>query len=418
MNVIRLDVNINLVLTIEVFMISKRVLFIIIFFVGCSAQIASDIYAPSLPSIASSLHTSITQAQFSMAIYMLGLAFSQLFYGPLSEGLGRKIPLMIGLSILMLGNVISLFSATISSLIIGRLIQGCGAGACSALWRSIFRDQFEGAELAKYGAYFSILVTFIVPAAPTLGGYLEEYFNWRASFIFLFAYSLLTLCMVCIWFKETNVHHHPEKLRAGFIFNSFKHILSSPIFMGYTLCTFLCYGAFFSWFSVGPILLIKTVGISPIQFGWITLFGGGISTALGSWVNGRLVTQFGTARMLRIGFIIMLLSGILMLIFKILLGVKTFSIVAPMILFYFGVTFIWPSAFSGAFGPFGKMAGYAGALYGFMQISGASFIGVIVSYLPHETQNPLALVFIITAVLSWILFEKIIYKQEKLHQTN
>lgn len=84
-------------------------------------------------------------------------------------------------------------SAQTIVLIMGRLIQGCGAGACSALWRSIFRDTFEGAELAKYGSYFSILVTFIVPAAPLFGGYLQEYFNWRASFAFLAIYSLSTL---------------------------------------------------------------------------------------------------------------------------------------------------------------------------------------------------------------------------------
>lgn len=393
-------------------MTSKKILFPIILLVACSAQIASDIYSPSIPAIATGLHTSLAQVQFSMAIYMFGLAISQLFYGPLSEGLGRKTPLIMGLSILFFGNLVSLFAPTISILIIGRLIQGCGAGACSALWRSIFRDTFEGAELAKYGSYFSIFVTFIVPAAPVLGGYLQEYFDWRASFAFLALYSLMNILMVSIWLKETNLHHHMEKLKAKFIIDSFKHILSSPIFMGYTLCTFLCYGAFFSWFAAGPVLLIHIVGISPIEFGWITLFGGGLATALGGWVNGRLVTKLGTHTMLRSGFTIMLIAGALMLMCKFLFGINTFSIVAPIILFYFGVTFIWPSAFAGAFGPFGKMAGYAGALYGFMQISGAAAIGTLVSYLPYHSQLPLGLVFIGSSISAWLIFESIVRKKE------
>ncbi len=391
---------------------SKKVLFPILLFVGCSAQIASDIYSPSLPAIAVDLNTSISHAQFSMAIYMLGLAISQLFYGPLSEGLGRKTPLIVGLSILLFGNLISLFAPTISILILGRLIQGCGAGACSALWRSIFRDTFEGAELAKYGAYFSIFVTFIVPATPALGGYLQEYFNWRASFMFLAIYCLCTIAMVLMWLKETSLHHHLERLKSKFIITSFKHIVSSPVFMGYTLCTFLCYGAFFSWFAAGPVLLIDVVGISPIEFGWITLLGGGIATAFGGWINGRLVAKLGTHNMLRTGFIIMLIAGTLLLIGKYLFGINTLVIVSPMIFFYFGVTFIWPSAFAGAFGPFGKMAGYAGALYGFMQISGAAAIGTIVSYLPHQNQIPLAWVFIVSSILAWIVFEKIVRKNE------
>ncbi len=400
---------------------SKSMLFTIILFVACSAQIASDIYSPSLPAIAINLHTSIANAQFSMAIFMFGVAISQLFYGPLSEGLGRRIPIIVGLSILFVGNLISFFAPSITILIIGRLIQGAGAGACSALWRSIFRDTFEGDELAKYGSYFSILVTFIVPAAPVLGGYLQEYFNWRASFAFLAIYSFNTLLMVLIWLNETSQHHHIERLKPKFIVESYKHILSSSIFMGYTLCTFLCYGAFFSWFAVGPILLIHIIGISPIQFGWITLFGGGFATAFGGWVNGRYVTRLGAHNMLRIGFSIMFIAGTIMLAGKFAFGINTFLVVAPMILFYFGVTFIWPSAFAGAFGPFGKMAGYAGALYGFMQISGGAVIGALVSYLPDKNQIPLSLVFITTSILAWIIFEKVVRKKEieiKLQQQN
>lgn len=391
---------------------AKKILFPIILLVTCAAQIASDIYAPSLPAIAGSLQASITNVQFSMAVYMFGLAISQLFYGPLSEVWGRKAPLLIGLVILSIGHLISLFATNITILIIGRLIQGGGAGACASLWRSIFRDTFSGAELAKYGAYFSIFIVFIVPAAPTLGGYLQKYFGWRAIFAFLALYALILFLMVAIWFKETSLHHHRENLKTKFIYQSFKHVLTHPIFMGYTLCTFLCYGAFFSWFATGPILLIHNLGISPVTFGWLTFFSGGIATALGGWVNGKSVTQFGTHNMLRTGFVIMLIAGILMLLGYFLVGINLFSIIIPMTLFYFGATFIWPSAFAGAFAPFGKMAGYAGAVYGFMQISGAAVIGTIVSYLPDTNQIPLALVFIVSTILAWLIFEKIVHRKE------
>jgi DHA1 family bicyclomycin/chloramphenicol resistance-like MFS transporter/DHA1 family 2-module integral membrane pump EmrD-like MFS transporter len=348
-----------------------------------------------------------------MAIYMVGLALSQLFYGPLSEAFGRKAPLLVGLSILLVGNLVSLFAADISTLIAGRLIQGCGAGACVVLWRSIFRDTFEGAELAKYGAYFSIFVTFVVPAAPAVGGHLQEYFGWRASFVFLALYSFVTILMVLFAFQETSKHHHIDKLKIKFILESYAHMLSHRIFVGYTLCTFLCAGAFFSWFSIGPVVLIHIAGLSPVQFGWITLFGGGIATALSSWVNGRFVTKLGTDTMLRIGFSIMCAAGIFMLIGQLLFGVHVPLIVAPVILFYFGVTFIWPSAFAGAFGPFGKMAGYAGALYGCMQIGGAAVIGTLISYLPHQNQTALALIFIGTSLSAWLIVDRFILAKKE-----
>jgi Bcr/CflA subfamily drug resistance transporter len=392
-------------------MSSQRLMFIIMLCVICAAQIASDIYAPSLPAISIALHTSVAKVQFSMAIYMFGLAISQLFYGSISEGLGRRKPLIAGLMILCVGNFVCWSAPSITVLIIGRLIQGCGAGACASLWRSIFRDKFEGVELAKYGSYLSIFVTFVVPVTPVLGGYLQEYFSWRASFAFLAIYSISTLILVFIGLKETSQHHHFDKLNIKFIFQTFRQMLMNPIFMGYTLCTFLCYGAFFSWFTTGPVLLIHILGLSPIEFGWITLFGGGVATAIAGWINGKLVSRLGTHKMMRAGFLLMLVAGSLMLIGNFIFGVNTFAIVIPMAIFYFGLTFIWPNAFAGAFAPYGKMAGYAGALYGFMQISGGAAIGTIASYLPHQNQLPLSFVFISTAIFAWLVFEKVVCKK-------
>lgn len=392
---------------------SKNILLMVTLFVACAAQVASDIYTPSIPAIAISLNTSIAYVQFSMAIFMYGLAISQIFYGPLSEGIGRRKPLLIGVGILLIGNLISLFAATIEILIIGRLIQGLGAGACSSLWRSVFRDSFEGVELAKYGSYFSVFIVFIVPAIPTIGGYLQEYFHWRASFLFLAFYSLITILLILFGLKETNKYFHKDRLKLNFIASSFKTMMLSPIFIGYTFCTFLCYGAFFAWFSAGPVLLIHILHVTPVHFGYISLFGGGIATALGGFINGRVVSRFGGPMMLRIGFSLMIIAGFTMLVLEKIYGMNVTIIVAPMVLFYFGVSFIWSNAFAGAFGPFGHIAGYAGALYGCMQISGAALIGTLVSYLPHDTQEPLALIFILTAILSFIIFEKIVRRKEK-----
>src|SRR6185312_12823563 len=111
---------------------SNNLLFFVLILAVCLTQFAADIYAPSLPAIAVSLHTPIHLAQWSMAIYMLGVALSQIIYGPLSDGIGRKKPMVIGLGIMLIGSFICLFAPTIELLITGRFIQGCGAGACAA----------------------------------------------------------------------------------------------------------------------------------------------------------------------------------------------------------------------------------------------------------------------------------------------
>jgi len=337
-----------------------------------------------------------------------------LFYGPLSDGIGRKPPLLVGLVITTLGSLICLTAPTITILIFGRFIQGIGAGAGASLWRSIFRDRFKGELLAKYGSYLSIIGTFIVPAAPTLGGYLQTYGGWRSNFIFLLGYSLVAFTTVALIFKETSVHHHKDRMTFRFYKESFGQLLKSPIFMGYAFCTFLTYGAFFSWFVVGPVLLIKIIGLTPVEFGWITLLVGGSSMATASIVNGRMVTRVGSHFMLRLGWFLMILSGSLMVGLHLLYGINTSIIVCPIILFYFGATLIWPSVFAGAFAPFGKIAGYAGALYSFMQIGGAAVMGAFVALLPDTNQAPLGLIFISCPALAWIIFEKVVVPQEKL----
>ena len=378
----------------------------------CLTQFAADIYAPSLPAIASGLNGSINQAQWSMSIYMLGVALSQLIYGPLSEGIGRKLPLVIGLVIMLLGSLLCVFAHNIEALILGRFIQGCGAGACASLWRSIFRDIFTGEDLAKYGSYLVIFIMFIVPSAPLLGGYLQDIFAWYASFVFMLIYTLLALAGIVFAFRETNTHYHISHLRPTYIVSRYRTLLSSRLFIGVTCSTFISYGAFFVWFVLGPILLIDKLHMSATTFGWLTFLGGGSAYVLAGYLNGKLVKCFGMRNMLRFGWAMMLIAGVIMLATYFLFTLSVWSVMLPVILFYFGSTFIWPNAFATAFTPFGKIAGYAGASYGFMQIFGAAVISGLVAYLPHDNQLAFAMIMILSSICAWLIYEWAIWKEE------
>lgn len=387
---------------------SNTLLLFVIVLAACLTQFAADIYAPSLPAIVNRFDSSIDLAQWSMTIYLFGIALTLLIYGPLSDGIGRKTPMIIGLCIMVIGSLICFFASNIDLLIAGRFIQGCGAGACAGLWRSIFRDVFTGEQLAKYSSHFVIFVMFITPAAPVLGGYFQQYFGWRASFLFMMLYTIFALLSIIFGFKETSVHHHTEKLQWRYMIATFRQLITSSLFMGVTVCTFLSYGALFAWLTAGPVLLIHTVGISPAAFGLINFLGGGLAYALAGRINGKVVTRFGMPTMMRFGWSVMILSGLFMLGGKWLIGVNAWTIATPAILFYFGSTFIWPNAFATAFTPFGHIAGYAGALYGFMQISGGALIGTLIVYLPETDQIPLGFVMLISSILAWVIYEKVI----------
>ncbi len=112
--------------------------------------------------------------------------------------------------------------------------------------------------------------------------------------------------------------------------------------------------------------------------------------------------------MLRFGWAITIIAGLLLLLGFWLMGNNLLAIIIPICLFYFGISFIWPNTFASSFTPFGHIAGCAAALYGSLQIGGAAVIGSMMSFLPHQNAIPLALSFIIIAALTWIFYESVV----------
>lgn len=385
----------------------------IMILVACLTGFTSDIYTPSFLKMAEELNAPLDQIQRTMTIFMLGVSISQLIYGPWSEIVGRRMPLLTGLIIMLIGSITCLYATNITVLLTGRFIQGTGAGACSSLWRSIFRDTFNSTQIAKYGGYLGTIMVFIVAGAPALGGYLEEYFRWQASFLAITVYSLTTLLLAGFLFKETSLHHHKDRFNISFFKDAFKQLLTSPIFMGYGFCVFLTYGAFFSWFVMGSILLINNLGVAPATFGLINLFLGGLAMAIGGFFNGKMVGHFGHYSMLRLGWSIIFSAGIFMMIWSFLYGQTLFSILFCIFIFLFGTTLIWPNSFAGAFAPFGTIAGCAGTLYSFMQLGGGVSISWISSFLPTDNPYSLPIIFILTSITAWVIFEQIVMKNTK-----
>lgn len=174
---------------------AKFLIFLVVVLRDCLAGISSEIYVHSLPAIADDLKITIDEAQYTIAIFMLGLLISQLIYGPISDVIGRRLPLIIGILTMIFGSFICFYTTNIATLLFGHFIQGLGARA-------------------------------------------------GVSFLCLILYSLLTCLIVLFIFKETSTHHHKDRLSRKFFIKTFGQLLSSRIFIGYTMCTFLSSGAF------------------------------------------------------------------------------------------------------------------------------------------------------------------------------
>ena len=168
----------------------KALLLTLIILISCLLPVGSDIYAPSLPAVASGLGISVHLAQFSLAIYMLAVSASLFFYGALSEVFGRKKPLLFGMSLMIIGSIVCFYSASFTMLMIGRTLQGLGAGSCKLIG-AMLKDGFNDKELAKATSYLHIAVSIMVPFAPAVGGFLAHVYHWHASFAFIAIYAIV-----------------------------------------------------------------------------------------------------------------------------------------------------------------------------------------------------------------------------------
>ncbi|MGL4901180.1 MAG: MFS transporter, partial [Shewanella sp.] len=153
----------------------------LVFMVACG-QMAQTIFVPALPQMATALKVEATQLQAVMACYLLAYGLFQFVYGPLSDRVGRKLPLLIGIGIFILGAFIATQAVSFYQLILASLIQGVGTASAGALCRSIPRDHYFGEPLVKFNSYVSMAVVFLPLAAPFIGSMTAAYLGWQAVY--------------------------------------------------------------------------------------------------------------------------------------------------------------------------------------------------------------------------------------------
>jgi Bcr/CflA subfamily drug resistance transporter len=382
-------------------------IFFILVLTATLGQFFSDLYLPSLPAIAKSLGTTTELTQLTVSLFLLGYSISSFFYGPVSDTIGRKTPLIIGILLCLLGSIICVFAANIYILILGRIIQGLGGGAGASLTTAIIRDCFDGKRMAKLCSYLTMANMIVVIAAPMLGGYIQDYFAWRISFIFLLIYSLLVLFLVIIFIPETKQLEHKQHFKFTIYKNNIFTVLKNKKFIGYLIALLFTYGGIFAWLTIGPVLMQKYLFFSPSGFAWLCLLFG-TSYAFGGFLNSKFVIKYGIDRMFNLGQWLMLVGGILMLLFAIFSILNVYVIIIPLMIYMIGAAMIFPNSYTGALATFAKIAGFATAILIGSQIFGGFLVSFCVTFLPSNNQIYLAIVLIFCAFCVIIANRKII----------
>lgn len=166
-------------------------------------QMTQTMYVPSIGYMANEFLVSPAALQAVMACYLIPYGFSQFIYGPMSDRLGRKPIIIVGLLIYIVGSLLTLFAHSFEWFLAGSFVQGLGVGCGGAMSRTLTRDLFEGAELHKVNGLISMCVIFSPLLAPVLGGFLTESFGWRSSYMFLALFAIAVVITMMTSFIET-----------------------------------------------------------------------------------------------------------------------------------------------------------------------------------------------------------------------
>ncbi len=366
-----------------------------------SGHISTNIYAPSLPSMVAFFGTDAASVQMTISIYMACFAFGQLVYGPMSDRFGRRPVLLGGLAIFVATTILiivlpSLYRS-IEVVIIGRGLQALGACAGPIVARAIMRDLYTREETAKVMAYVALAMGLAPAFAPVLGGYLEVWFDWRASFVAVLIFAGLVF-LAALRLPETNKYREANAAEKPLtMITNYSMLLRSREYWSFVMAGSLVFGAMFVFQVGAPFVTIDLLGYSPAAYGWLSVTGIGGYMA-GSLVTSRITERVGVDRMVPIGVVLVTIGGAAFFIMGVIGYLSVWSIFGPLAFMAFGMALLFPSTLAGSVSVMPRIAGAASALYGFIQMMTAAITITIVGLLADGTHMPM--IWVVSAAVA------------------
>lgn len=367
-----------------------------------------DMYLPAFPAISKDLGVPLSAVQMSLASFFIGLATGQIFYGPLTDRFGRKRPLYFGISIYAIASVVCAFTKSVEMLIVFRFLQALGSCSGVVISRAVVRDLFSHQESAKVFSLL-MLVTGLAPIlAPFIGGYVSEYFGWRAIFALLALVSSLCLLLIIRYLPET--HSPAQQIKIKDSLKNYMSILKDRQFMGYAFAGGAAQAGLFAYITGSSFVFINLFGIPAKSFGWV--FG---SNAIGlifcSQVNARLTRKWSYDVILEKIFLVLGFLGLILAVAGIF-NWGFWGLTIPLFLFIASLGMTFPNSTAGAMATQKKSAGSASALLGTLQYGIAALSSAIVSRLHDGTLLPMCLTMGACGLLS-LTIHRLVLKKDR-----
>jgi DHA1 family bicyclomycin/chloramphenicol resistance-like MFS transporter len=392
--------------------IKKSPVFILILgILAMLPPLAIDMYLPSFLDIARDLDVNAEKVQNTLALFTLGFAAGQLFWGPVADSFGRKPVILIGTLIFAATALFLTEVDNIHDFLWLRFIQGFFGAASAVVLGALLRDLFSKNYFSKMMSMI-MLVSMIAPLlAPFIGGYLAKFFHWHSIFYVLAFFGILS-CLLVLWkIPESHAHEKRVPFSLRVVLRNFASLLRVKAVVGYVLCGGFSFAGMFSFLTSGSIVYIDIYGIAPENFGYFFVMNMTVLIAF-TMLNGKMVIKVGAEKMLRFGLTLQFAAGVWLLLVALFdLGFWAMAIGVSM--FVGMLSIIASNAMAAILGRFPQVAGTANSLAGTIRFGMGSVAGFLLALVSITSAVPMLLSMFLCTLLSVLSYYFLTYRSFK-----
>jgi MFS transporter, DHA1 family, multidrug resistance protein len=354
------------------------------------SPLAINLFVPSLPQIVTHFGTTYAMAGLGLSLFLAAMAVLQLIIGPMSDHYGRRPVMIGGVALFIFGTFLCLAAPSIHWFLFGRLVQAC-AVAGIILSRAVVRDLVSREKAASAIGYVTMGMAVAPMIAPAIGGLLDEWYGWQASFVFLAILGGIGL--LTIWFNlpETNANRGApiaEQMR------QYRLLMRTPAFWLFAAAGSSGSAVFFAFLGGAPALASGPLGLTPSQYGlWFAI--GAIGYIIGNFLAGRFSERLGIDRMIRVGAIVTVAGCVLPAVLFSTLGLSAGALFGPTLLLGIGNGMMLPNTTAAAISVRPDAAGAASGMIGSAQTAIGAALSASAGAVVAGGTAPMALAWLI-----------------------
>lgn len=358
-------------------------------------SLSTDIYLPAMPTMATDLHGNV---ELTITGFLVGFTIAQLIWGPISDHLGRRKPLFIGMVLFIIGSAGCAMSTSITQIVFWRVFQALGACTGPMLARAMIRDLFARTRAAQMLSTLVLIMAIAPIAGPLIGGQIIRLSTWHAVFWLLVLIGAL-MCVSLCWLPETLPEAKRVKASLTGAFRNYRSLLSNGRFMRYTLSLTFYYVGAYAFITGSPFVYISYYHVDPQHYGW--LFALNIVGVMAmSVLNRRLVQRHPLEQLLKYATMLAALAAVALALLVKLESGGIVAIIITIFLLFSMNGIIAATSTAAALDAVPNIAGSASALIGALQYGSGIISSLLLAAFSDGTPWTMAWIIALFTLLS------------------